>query len=216
MDNQPQAPRRALVVIDVQNEYFEGGGLPIEHPPVERTLPNIGAAMDAARAAGVPVVVVQHDAPPAAPLFRPGTPRWELHPDIARRPREHFITKHTPSVFTGTDFADWLVRHGIDTLTVVGYMTHNCDASTVFEAMHRGLKVEFLADASGALPYANAAGRASAEEIHRVFSVVFHSNFAAVSSTAEWIAALGQGRRLPIDNVLASNQRAREARAVAA
>jgi nicotinamidase-related amidase len=44
--------RRALVVIDVQNEYFAGGGLPIEHPPIDETLPNVTRAMDAARAAG--------------------------------------------------------------------------------------------------------------------------------------------------------------------
>ncbi|MEW6704663.1 MAG: cysteine hydrolase family protein [Pseudomonadota bacterium] len=210
-----RAPRRALVVIDVQMEYFEGGGLPIEHPPVAQTLPNIGRAMDAARAAGVPVVVVQHDAPAGAPLFQPGSERWQLHPEVARRPHDHFITKHFPSAFTGTGFADWLAERGIDTLTVVGYMTHNCDAGTVFEAMHRGLKVEFLADASGALPYANAAGRASAEEVHRVFSVVFHSNFAAVGSTQAWMDALSQGQRLPVDNVLASNQRARSAAALA-
>jgi nicotinamidase-related amidase len=214
--NAPAAPRRALVVIDVQNEYFAGGGLPIEHPPVQQTLPNIARAMDAAREAGVPVVVVQHDAPAGAPVFQPGTPRWELHPEVAKRPRDHFVSKRFPSVFTGTGFADWLAANGIDTLTVVGYMTHNCDASTVFEAMHLGLKVEFLADASGALPYANDAGRASAEEIHRVFSVVFHSNFAAVGSTTDWIAALHEGRRLPIDNVPASNRRARELRAAMA
>jgi len=81
----------------------------------------------------------------------------------------------------------------------------------VFEALHRGLNVEFLADASGALPYANAAGRASAEEIHRVFSVVFHSNFAAVASTADWLEALRTREALPRDNVLASNQRGRQA-----
>lgn len=69
-------------------------------------------------------------------------------------------------------------------------MTHNCDASTIFEATHRGLHVEFLQDASGALPYANEAGQASAEEIHRVFSVVFHTCFAAVSSTDDWIGAV--------------------------
>ena len=62
------SPRRALVVIDVQNEYFEGGGLPIEYPPISDTLSNITRAMDAARAAGVPVVVVQHHAPAGAPV----------------------------------------------------------------------------------------------------------------------------------------------------
>src|SRR5688572_29847730 len=186
-------PRRALVVIDVQNEYFEGGGLPIEYPPVEQSLPNITRAMDAAHAAGVAVVVVRHHSAKGAPVFQADQHNGQLHPEIARRPHDHLITKAYPSVFTGTDFADWIARNRIDTLSIAGYMTHNCDASTAFEALHRDLQVEFLADASGALPYANAAGRASAEEIHRVFSVVFHSNFAAVTSTADWIAAMQSG-----------------------
>jgi nicotinamidase-related amidase len=207
--NAKTAPRRALVVIDVQNEYFEGGGLPIEHPPVEQSLPNITRAMDAARAAGTPVVVVRHHAPPGAPVFQADAHNGQLHPEVAKRPHDHLVTKAFPSVFTGTDFADWIARTGIDTLSIAGYMTHNCDASTVFEAMHRGLNVEFLSDATGALPYANAAGRASAEEIHRVFSVVFHSNFAAVATTEAWIAALQAGEAIEKDNVVMSNRRAR-------
>lgn len=209
------SPRRALVVIDVQNEYFTGG-LQIEYPPVEQTLPNIARAMDAAHAAGIPVVVVQHSEPPESPLFGKGTTHWPLHEAVAGRPRDHYIEKHWPSVFTGTDFADWLGRHGIDTLTVVGYMTQNCDASTVFEATHRGLKVEFLADASGAIPYANGAGSASAEEIHRVFSVVFHSRFAAVASTGDWIDAVKDRTPLPMDNIPASFARGRATASAAA
>ena len=207
-DSKPAAPRRALVVIDVQKEYFSGGGLLIEYPPVEKTLPNIGRAMDAARAAGVPVVVVQHSEPATSPLFAKGSPLWELHETVASRPRDHYVEKSWPSVYTGTDFAGWLEKNRIDTLTVIGYMTHNCDASTIFEATHRGLHVEFLQDASGALPYANEAGQASAEEIHRVFSVVFHSRFAATGSTDAWIAAVQAGGRLEKNNVLASNRAA--------
>jgi len=203
------SPRRALVVIDVQNEYFAGGGLPIEYPPIDATLPNVLRAMDGARDLGIPVVVVRHHAPPDAPLFRPGTPNAELHPEVARRHRDHFITKAYPSVFTKTDFANWLAARGIDTLAVTGYMTHNCVAGTVFEVMHRDMKVEYLHDASGALPYANAAGSATAEEIHRVFSVVFHSNFAAVVSTTAWLEAASAGRPVAGDNVLLSNRRAR-------
>lgn len=209
LSSTPTAPRRALVVIDVQNEYFEGGGLPIAYPPIEGTLPNVTKAMDAAHAAGTPVVVVRHQAPPGAPVFQADAHNGQLHPEVASRPRDHLVTKAFPSVFTGTDFADWLARHRIDTLSVAGYMTHNCNASTVFEAMHRGLAVEVLSDASGALPYENAAGKATAEEIHRVFGVVFHSNFAAVTSTEAWIGALREGRAIPKDNVLLSNRRAR-------
>ncbi|WDS37645.1 cysteine hydrolase family protein [Pseudoxanthomonas sp.] len=201
------APRRALLVIDVQNEYFTGQ-LRIAHPPVSESLPNIVRAIDAAHVQGVPVVVFQHTLPAGAPVFADGSASWDLHPDVAARPRDHHLRKAQPSVFTGTDLAAWLAAHDIDTVTVVGYMTHNCNASSIYEAFHRGLRVEVLGDASGALPYANAAGQASAEEIHRVFSVVFHSNFAAVATTDAWIAALQAGQALPLDNILQSNQRA--------
>ncbi|HJV26946.1 MAG TPA: cysteine hydrolase family protein [Aromatoleum sp.] len=202
------APRRALLVIDVQNEYFTGQ-LKIEFPPVETSLPNITLAMDTARAAGIPVIVVQHDAPETSPVFAKGSETWQLHPTVGERPADHRISKTLASAFAGTDLAEWLAANRIDTLTVVGYMTHNCDASTIFHAYHHGLTVEFLADATGSLPYENAAGKASAEEIHRVFSTVFHSNFAAVTSTANWAVAVRDGAAIPRDNVYLSNRRAK-------
>jgi len=201
-------PRRALIVIDVQNEYFTGK-MKIEYPPVETSLPNIGRAMDAAREAGIPVVVVQHDAPETSPIFALGSEGWKVHPTVAQRPHDHFINKKMASVFTGTDLAEWLKANAIDTLTIAGYMTHNCNASTIYEAAHRGLQVEVLEDATGALPYENAAGKASAEEIHRVFNTVFHSNFGAVVSTEAWQAAVRDGGKLEHDNVYLSNQRTR-------
>jgi nicotinamidase-related amidase len=206
-------PRRALVVIDVQNEYVTGDLL-IEYPPVETSLANIGRAIDAARAAGVPVVVVQNFAPAGAPVFARGSVGAELHQVVASRESDHYVEKALPSAFAGTDLARWLAARNVDTVTVVGYMTHNCDASTVFEATHAGLQVEFLHDATGSVPYANDAGFASAEDIHRVFSVVMHSRFAAVAATDAWLAAVKAGTSLPRDNIYASNQRAR-AKAVA-
>ena len=202
------SPRRALLVIDVQNEYFTGN-LPIEFPPVSTSLPNITLAMDGASAAGIPVIVVQHDAPADSPLFAVGSPAWQLHPEVAARSADHHIHKRAASAFAGTDLAQWLKDHGIDTLTIAGYMTHNCDAATIYQAAHDGLTVEFLADATGSLPYENAAGKASAEEIHRVYSTVFHSNFAAVTSTANWVKAVREGIAIERDNIYASNQRAR-------
>ena len=208
------APRRALLVIDVQNEYVTGK-LHIEYPPLDTSLPNIATAMDAARAAGVPVIVVQHDAPEGFPVFAQGSPGWQLHPIVAGRHADHRINKSMGSVFAGTDLRQWLSAHGIDTLAVVGYMTHNCDAATIYHAAHDGLKVEFLSDATGALPYENAGGRASAEEIHRVFCTVFHSNLAAVSTTGDWVAAVRDGRTLETDNIYLSNLRARNIEAAA-
>jgi len=203
-----QAPRRALLVIDVQNEYVTGN-LPIAYPPVETSLHNIGRAMDAARAADIPVIVVQHDAPEGAPIFAKGSHGWQLHPAVAGRKADLVINKTMASAFTGTGLGEWLDANAIDTLTITGYMTHNCDAATIYHASHQGFSVEFLSDATGALPYENAGGKASAEEIHRVFSTVFHSSFAAVATTEDWMAAVREGRAIPRDNVYLSNRRAR-------
>src|SRR5699024_9177290 len=71
-----------------------------------------------------------------------------------------------------------------------------------------GLAVEFLMDASGSVPYANRAGSATAEEIHRVFTVVEQSNFAAVLTTDEWLACLADGTQPERDNIHATHQRA--------
>ena len=202
------SPRRALIVIDVQNEYFDGD-MPITHPPVEASLPNILRAMEAARAHGIPVITVQHDAPETSPIFARGSHGWQLHPAIAAQSADHHINKTLASAFAGTGLREWLAARGIDTVAIAGYMTHNCDASTILEAAHSGLQVEFLDDASGSLPYENAAGKASAEEIHRVFSVVFHSSFAAVTTTGAWIGAVADRAALGHDNVYLSNQRAR-------
>jgi nicotinamidase-related amidase len=201
-------PKRALIVIDVQNEYFTGN-LPIEYPNPQQTVANIGAAMDAAHAAGIPVIVVQQTSPASSPLFAIDTEGWQLHSIVAARAHDHYVRKTLPSAYPETDLAQWLAARGIDTLTVVGYMTHNCDASTINHALHNGTAVEFLHDASGAVPYRNQAGHASAEEIHRVFSVVLQSRFAAVMSTQEWVHSVKTGAVPVRDNIYKSNQRAR-------
>ena len=138
------APRRALLVIDVQNEYFTGD-MPIEYPSVDISLPNIVQAMAAARAAGVPVIVVQHDAPEASPIFAKGSDGWQLHPQVAAFAADHRINKTMGSAFAGTDLRAWLDSHGTHPERHRLH-THNCDAATIYQAAHDGVQVEFLQD----------------------------------------------------------------------
>ena len=210
-----EAARRALIVIDVQNDY-DGGNLAISYPPFSETLPNVARAMDEAAATGVKVVVIKMIAPATSNVFRPGTLGAELHPDIAKRRRDLYVEKTLPSAFTGTNLEFWLRSNGIETLTVAGYMTHNCDMSTVVHALHMGFAVEFLSDATGSLDYKNSAGEASAEEIHRVMSVVFQSRFAAVMTTEQWVAHVSAGTAPERDTPYQSSQRAIAARSQAA
>ena len=203
----PLQARRALIVIDVQNEY-ESGGLRIQYPPIAESLRNIGRAMDAAHAAGIPIIVAQQSAPATAPLFATGSPGWQLHPVVSARPHDHHLRKTLPSAFADTDLGPWLQAHAIDTLAVVGYMTHNCIDTTIKHAFDAGLQVELLMDASGSVPYANHAGHASAEEIHRVFAVVEQSRFAAVMSTDEWLHCVRTGAKPLRESIHGSHQAA--------
>ena len=182
--------KRALIVIDVQNEYFDGA-LPISDPPPDLSLANIGRAMDAATEADVPVIVVRHgDTDPEAAIFREGTRAWELHPEIERRSRD-LIEKTLPGSFTGTPLESILSAAGVDTVAITGYMTHMCVDTTSRQAAHLGLAVEILNDATGTLPLENSGGTAAGEELHRATLVAQGQFFADVVSTDDWLRRIG-------------------------
>ncbi|MCU1476476.1 MAG: hypothetical protein JWQ64_1169 [Subtercola sp.] len=195
-------------MIDVQNEYIDGK-LPIGFPSLHVSLPNIMMAMDAAADAHVPIVVIQHVADPSSPIFAKGSHGVQLHETVATKPRDHLVQKSEDSAFDGTDLAEWLTGAGVDTITIVGYMTQNCDEATARDATQRGLAVELLSDATGTLDFANAAGAISAKELHESVLVVLQSGFAAVATTSAWLDALRTGAELPLSNIFASTEPAR-------
>jgi len=181
--------KRALLVIDVQNEYFPGGARPITHPA--GSYPRILKAMDAARGVGLPVIVVQHASPqPDAKTFVRGSRGWELPPELASRPRDLLVEKSLPGSFTGTALEAELRERGVDTVVVCGYMTQMCCDTTSRQAVHLGFSVEFLSDATGTLDISNEAGSVTAEELHRAILVTQAMRFAKVLTTETWIAAI--------------------------
>lgn len=192
--NAMTTPRRALVLIDVQQQYFDGL-LEIQYPPHTESLPKIVQAVDAAAAAGIPVVAVQHSSGSGAPVFDPNSPEFELHPEIAGRASADWkrITKSYGSVFAGTDLADWLREREIDTVTLVGYMTNNCVLASAVEAEYLGFAIEVLSDATGAIHLGNEAGSADARTVHETLMALLNSNWAAVTDTDGWITAVEAG-----------------------
>jgi nicotinamidase-related amidase len=192
------APRRALVVVDVQQEYFEGP-LQVQHPPPAQALAQVVRALDVAGEHDLPVVVVQHELPQGAPVFAAGSAGQQNHPDVEQRAdgRWKRVTKDKASVFAGTDVASWLTEQDVDTVTLVGYMTNNCVLGSAADAERLGVTVEVLSDATGAIHLANEAGTASAQQVHEVLMTVLHSNWAAVATTDAWVAAVGAGAALP-------------------
>jgi nicotinamidase-related amidase len=176
--------KRALIVIDVQNEYFTGA-LPITYPGGH--LDKITQTMDTAHAKGIPLIVVQHtESAPDTSFFKRDSPEWQIHPQVRDRPYDLLIEKNLPGCFTGTSLEEWLKERNIDTLVIAGYMTHMCCDTTARQAMHLGMNVEFLSDATGTLAVENSAGAVDAEELHRSILVAQQMMISTVLSTEEW------------------------------
>lgn len=122
---------RTLLVIDVQNEYFPGGALPLWQP--EEAEARIVTAIGQARAAGDKVVLVQHVGKADARLFAAGSPGAAIRPAILAAAGEApIVTKQFADAFQDTE----LVSHLADTkvLLIAGMMTQNC---VVFTALSR-------------------------------------------------------------------------------
>jgi len=177
----------ALIVIDVQEEYFSGG-LPIEFPPRQSSLDLITTAMDRASAAEVPVVLVRHTGEAGEGVFQRDSPMWALRAEVADRRHELLVDKRLPGSFTGTGLQEWLGERGIDHITIVGYMTNVCCDTTARQAIHLGLGATILHDAVGVPVMPDLAGNPiAAEALQRSALAPLALMGVEVTSTANWL-----------------------------
>ena len=203
--NCPAAPRRALVLVDVQCEYARGP-LRIRHPHPDACLDGIERALDAAEESGVPVVCVQHSGKPGGTVFDPDRSGFRLDPRIERRrsPEWKSVIKHYGSIYAGTGLGPWLQEQRITTVTLVGFMANNCILASAAWGETIGLATEVLSDAVGAINLRNCAGKADARTVHTTLMALLHSNWAAVATTDDWCRALARREPLPRSNLVVS------------
>jgi nicotinamidase-related amidase len=140
---------KALLVVDVQNDYFAQGGFPLWD--ADATLERIEQAIAAARANAVPVILIQHVADSAAgpaPFFNEGTHGVELHPRIlAAAPDAPVVVKSFADGFVQTTLEGTLSSLGVTELVVCGMMTQNCVTHTAISRSAEKYDVTVLTDA---------------------------------------------------------------------
>ncbi len=141
----------ALIVIDPQNDYFEGGQFPLWN--TEATMAAVERAVSAAQVRAIPVVLVQHVADVTngpAPFFNPDSEGVRLHSRmISIAPSAPVVVKQYADAFERTALHDTLQRLGADELILCGMMTHNCVTHTALSRRaDEYRKVTVLTDAS--------------------------------------------------------------------
>jgi nicotinamidase-related amidase len=164
----------ALLLIDAQRRRFDAEPV-YEGDAVRQALQ---ALLQRGRAAGVPVIFIQHSGGPGESL-EPGTSGWAIHPDLAPSDREAIITKTTPDVFHLTRLTGLLIEHAVKRLVIAGTLTEGSIDTAVRRAFSLGYEVVLAAD--GHSTYDGALAAAKIIEHHnRVLAA-----FAAVVPAAE-------------------------------
>jgi len=139
---------KALLVIDIQNDYFPGGRYPLWN--ADAVLANIVRAIKAAKAKAVPVILVQHVADPGlgiAPFFNAGTEGAELHPRVLEAAAgAPVVVKSFADAFHKTSLEQVLAGLGVTDILVCGMMTQNCVTHTAISKTAEKYRVSILHD----------------------------------------------------------------------
>jgi nicotinamidase-related amidase len=175
---------RALLIIDIQNDYFPGGAHPLVGP--EAAAANAARVLDAFRDAGTPVVHLQHvwDAPEAT-FMRPGTDGVEIHAGVAPADGETVIRKAAPNGFAGTALERELRGHGVEEVVVAGMMSSMCVDATVRAAVDLGFTATVVHDACAA-PDLEFGGQAiPGATVHGAFMAALDGSYATLVAAAD-------------------------------
>jgi nicotinamidase-related amidase len=180
--------RSALLLIDIQNDYFPGGRWTLTG--IESAAENAARLLDAARKAGDVVVHVRHEFPDdaSAPFFAPGSPGAQIHPAVQNRDGEPVVLKHQINSFRDTDLKSILDREGVKDLTICGAMSHMCVDAATRAAGDLGFQCTVIHDACASRDQVFDGLCISAAEVHASFMAALQFGYAKVVSTDEFLA----------------------------
>jgi nicotinamidase-related amidase len=174
----------ALVVIDIQNEYFPGGALPL--PDAEGAAGRAAAAIEAARGSGIPVIHIRHEEPSSDVYFVPGSRGAETNETVAPAEDEAVIVKNYPNSFLATDLSERLENSEAKRVAFCGMMTSMCVDATVRAAADLGLEPVLIDDACAAPDLEHRGRQVPADAVHAAFCAALGDEIATVLGTADF------------------------------
>ena len=171
----------ALVLIDLQNDYFPGGTM--ELVGAEEAVLQAQVLLEAFRARALPVFHIQHLAKRAgATFFLPGTKGADIHAAVKPVAEEALITKHFPSGFRETTLLESLRGAGATRLVVAGMMTHMCVDTTVRAAADLGFECLLAHDGCATRALQFAGHQVDAPQVQLAYVAALNGAFANVQS----------------------------------
>lgn len=178
--------KRALLVIDLQNDYFPGGKWTLSS--IDAAADNAARIIRAARAAGDLLVHVRHEShAEGAPFFVPGTQGAEIHEKVLPAPGEDVVVKRHINSFRETNLQTILDRNGIEEVVIVGAMSHMCVDAATRAARDLGYRVTVIHDACASRDLAFDGTVVPAAQVHAAFMSALGFAYADMVATERWL-----------------------------
>ncbi len=181
----------ALVIVDIQNDYFPDGKMPLVGP-LEASQ-QAARLLDYFRRARWPVIHVQHIAiRPGATFFLPDTPGADFHANVRPLPEESIIQKNFPNSFHETPLLDILREKQVNRLVICGMQTNMCIDATTRAAADYGFECVVAADACAARNLTFDGHMVPAEQVHHAFLAALQGSYAKVLKVDQLLAQLAE------------------------
>lgn len=181
--------KTALIIVDLQNDYFKGGKWQLEgtEAAAEKAL----VLLSRFREKGLPVVHIRHEFPTVdAPFFAPNSEGVKVYSSVKEIEGETVVVKHQINGFRETKLKDVLDDLHVDSVLICGAMSHMCIDAVTRAAHDFGYKCAVAHDACATLALDFNDVHVPAEQVHAAFMAALGFAYANVASTDELLAEI--------------------------
>ena len=178
--------KKALIIIDIQNDYFEGGANPLVGS-LEASI-NAKALLKDFREKSLQVIHIQHfSTRVGSTFFIPNTKGVEIHENVMPITGEKVIAKNYPNSFRETDLLNYLKANNITDLVICGMMTQVCVDATTRAAKDFGFNCVVIGDACAAKDLEIQGEKVMASEVQKSFLAALNYFYSTVKNTHEYL-----------------------------
>ncbi|PBJ05592.1 cysteine hydrolase family protein [Flavobacterium sp. ACN6] len=177
--------KKALLLIDIQKEYFENGALVLVNPiPASENAKKI---LEHFRKENDTIVHVQHISGEGIPFFVSGTQGVEIHENVKPLQGEKVITKQFPNSFRDTDLLEYLQSKEITHLVIAGMMTHMCIDAGTRAAVDFGFECTVIGDACATMDLQISGQKVKSVDVHNAFLAALEFFYAKIQTTDQYL-----------------------------
>jgi nicotinamidase-related amidase len=180
--------KRALIVVDIQNDYFPGGKWTLHN--MDAAADNAALLIESARNNQDLVVHIRHEFPTTdAPFFAPGSEGAQINAKVKNRDGEAVIVKHQINSFRDTNLKEILDKNNVEEVVICGAMSHMCVDAVTRASNDYGFKVTVVHDACASRDLEFNGTVVPAAQAHAAFMSALGFAYATMNSTQEYLAA---------------------------